>query len=863
VTPDKISHPISDPIAEAPPAVTSDEGSLLEVAVALPVRGTFTYRDPRRAVRVPVGTQVVVPFGPRTVTGFVVGHVIAGPSSGAGAPRAQTLDLEEVVSGQPAFDDEMIALCRWAADYYQAPLGEVLRAALPQGEKANAIRSVRLTEAGRRSLARQPGLLPGEVTPVDRESRVLAALQAAGGTLPLRALARHDARAAAQVARLAAQGLVEVGDQVQERKRPPSATWAVIVAGADRATLPVRAAARRALAGKLAAAPDGIATAALTVPERAQLKSLVTAGIARIERRPLAAAPSDGVSETDVSVDRAAAATAATSLPGATSGGGLVATPAQQAAIETLVPALTQGFATFVLHGVTGSGKTEVYLRVIAEARRAGRGALVLVPEIALTPQLASRFRARFGDDVAVLHSALPPGERLGAWRKLRAGQVGIAVGARSAIFAPVQNLGVLVVDEEHDGSFKQDDGFRYNARDLAVVRAQRAGAVAILGSATPSLETFHNAETGRFRLLALPERATPRPLPQVEIIDLRRHPVGADGLLSPVLAEAVAANLAAREQTILFLNRRGFSTVVLCRACGNVVHCDHCAVAMTYHKNRGRLVCHYCARTSLAPSRCPKCSSPKVERLGMGTERVEALVRERFPDARVARLDRDTADGGPSDGGTKRGLRDVLAGMQNGSIDILIGTQMVTKGHDFAGVTLVGVLLPDQGMHLPDFRATERTFQLLEQVAGRAGRGDRPGRVIVQTYRPENPAIAAVRTHDYHGFVRKELDFRRDADYPPFARMIVLRLDGRDPERVASIAALVATAATAAGGGKIRILGPAEAPIARVRGRTRYQVWLAGRDRPALVAAARAGAAVKLSGDVRIAVDIDPQSVL
>jgi primosomal protein N' (replication factor Y) len=828
--------------------VSEGAGDLLEVAIALPVHGTFTYRDPRGAARVALGTQIVVPFGHRTVTGFVVGH----PARDGGGPRgrALALDVEEVVAGQPAFDGEMIALCRWAADYYQAPLGEVLRAALPQGEKATSIRSVRLTEAGRRALGRQPGLLPGEVAPVDR---LLAALEAAGGTLPLKALARVDARAGAQVARLATQGLVEVGDAVQERKQPPSKTFARIVAGADRGALPARAAARRALADRLAAAGEGIATAALTAAERGHLKALVTAGLACVERRPVTSAGALG----------GEAVLSSSSPAGAAAAGGLIATPAQQAAIATLMTALSQGFATFVLHGVTGSGKTEVYLRIIAEARRSGRGALVLVPEIALTPQLAGRFRARFGDDVAVLHSALPPGERLRAWRKLRAGEVGIALGARSAIFAPVQALGVLVVDEEHDSSFKQDEGFRYNARDLAVVRAQRAGAVAVLGSATPSLETFQNAEAGRFRLITLPERATPRPLPAVEIIDLRRHPVGGDGLLSPVLAEAVAANLAARQQTILFLNRRGFSTVVLCRACGHVVRCDHCAVSMTYHQSRGRLVCHYCARTILVPTRCPDCASPKVERLGMGTEQVESVIRQRFPDARVARLDRDTAEGGPSEGGSKRGLRAILDGMQSGAIDILVGTQMVTKGHDFPGVTLVGVLQPDQGMHLPDFRAAERTFQLLEQVAGRAGRGDRPGRVIIQTYAPEHPAIASVRTHDYQGFVRRELGYRRESDYPPFTRMIVLRLDARDPTAVARDAALVATAAIAAGGGKIRVLGPAEAPIARVRGRTRYQIWLAGRERGALVAAARAGAAIKLGGDVRLAVDVDPQSVL
>jgi primosomal protein N' (replication factor Y) len=896
--------------ADPPPAVVdrrapgpdAARGSLLEVAVALPVRGTFTYRDPRGAQPVPIGTQVVVPFGQRTVTGFVVAHaatVTASVPATAASPGAvgtgaasraraevgnaavAARDIEAVVAGPPAFDDEMIGFCRWAADYYQAPLGEVLRAALPHGEKAIAVRSVRLTEAGRRALHAQPEL-PGGGGGADRLGgfgglettgpsdpgrrpgaaaapsgppglRLLAALAAAGGQLTSKALSRLDARAAAHVGRLCAQGLAEVGDAVQERRPPPAVPFAVAAddRAAARARIPARAPARRALFEKLAAAPQGLPAATLTPAERAHLKALVAAGAARIDRRSRPAAADR---------DRAAAP-----ADRSTGDGPLTATSAQQRAVTALGGALAQGFATFVLHGVTGSGKTEVYLRVIAEARRAGRGALVLVPEIALTPQLAGRFRARFGDDVAVLHSALPPGERLAAWRKLRAGEVGIAVGARSAVFAPVQGLGVVVVDEEHDGSFKQDDGFRYNARDLAVVRAQRAGAVAILGSATPSLESFHNAQLGRFQLIALPERATPRPLPVVEVIDLRRHPAGADGLLSPVLAEAMAANLAAREQTILFLNRRGFSTVVLCRACGQVVHCENCAVSMTYHQSRGRLICHYCARTTPVPARCPNpsCASPQLERLGMGTERVEALVRARFPEARIARLDRDTAGERGAAGGAPRGLGAVLEGMQAGAIDILVGTQMVTKGHDFAGVTLVGVLLPDQGMHLPDFRAAERTFQLIEQVAGRAGRGDRPGRVIIQTYTPEHAAITAVRTHDYAGFVRQELELRREADYPPFSRMIVLRLDGRDQARVAADAAQVAAATRAVGGGKVRVLGPAEAPIARVRGRARYQVWLAGRERSALVAAARAGAAVKLGPDVRLAIDIDPQSVL
>jgi primosomal protein N' (replication factor Y) len=818
--------------------------ALYEVAVTLPLRGTFTYRDPRRgAPSVAVGTQVVVPFGPRTVTGFVVG--VVGHLGPEAEPRPADLkDIEEVVAGAPAFDDAMIGFCRWVADYYYAPLGEVLRAALPQGEKAEAVRALRLTAEGRAALVgRQRSLLGDE----PEGHPVLKALAAAGGELTMRALARALPRGPAQVARLAEQGLVEVGDEVEARRAPPTEAFVVAVAGAGAAQLPARAAVKRALLERVAAAgADGLRAADLEPRARAHLPALAAAGLVRVERRPVARAAAEAV----------AGASAVT------------LTEAQQHAVTTLGAALGAGFRAHVLHGVTGSGKTEVYLRVIALARAAGRGALVLVPEIALTPQLAARFRARFGDDVAVLHSALPPGERLRAWRALRAGQVGIALGARSAVFAPVQDLGVVVVDEEHDSSFKQEEGVRYHGRDLAVVRAQRAGAVAVLGSATPSLETAHNVARGRFVRLPLPHRATQRPLPDVQIVDLRRHPPGPDGLFSAPLAEGIAAALAAREQVILFLNRRGFSTVVLCRACGHVVRCENCSVSMTYHKSRGRLVCHYCARATGVPARCPACQAPKLERLGMGTERVEAVVRERFPDARVARLDRDTA-GARGPGGDEHGLPGVLRRMQAGEIDVLVGTQMVTKGHDFAGVTLVGVLAPDTGLHLPDFRAAERTFQLLEQVAGRAGRGERPGRVVIQTYSPEHEAIAAVRTHDYDGFARAELRARQEAAYPPFARMVALRIDASDGRRAREAAADVTAAVRAAAEGlgeagrSLRVRGPAEAPIPRVRGRSRYQVWLSGPDRAALMAAARGASGIKLGGDARLVVDVDPQSVL
>lgn len=818
-------------------------GRLLEVAVALPVSGTFTYRDPRPDAVVAIGTQVVVPFGARTVTGFVINAGPSGggsdPPSGATGARAAVKEIEAIVPGEPAFDEAMIGFCRWVADYYMAPLGEVLRAALPQGEQASAARVVRLSERGRQTATRGQVSLLGDA-PADP---ILAALERAGGELPLRRLVRLLPEARQRLGRLSELGLIEIGDEVSERRRATAPFALAVAPGPD--GLPSRAAAKRALFGKLAASgSEGIAVASLSPAERGHLRGLLTGGLVRIEDRvrlPMRDEP---------------AAPKIVPSPVTLNG-------AQATAVATLTQALSAGFSSFLLQGVTGSGKTEVYLRVIAEARTAHKGALVLVPEIALTPQLAARFRDRFGEDLAVLHSALPPRERLKAWRRLRAGEVGIALGARSAVFAPVRALGVVVVDEEHDPSFKQEEGVRYHGRDLALVRAQRAGALAILGSATPSLESTHNVSRGRSTRLLLPERATPRPLPAVAIIDLRRSPLGPDRLLSMPLAEALAATLAAREQAILFLNRRGFSTIVLCRACGHVVRCPSCVVSMTYHHGRARLVCHYCGRLTAVPERCPACQAPALERLGTGTERAESVIRERFPDARVARLDRDTAD----ERGPGTGMDAILDRMRAGELDILVGTQMVTKGHDFPGVTLVGVLAPDQAMHLPDFRAAERAFQLLEQVAGRAGRGDRPGRVMIQTYDPDHPAVAAVARHDYEGFAQGELAARREADYPPYARMVAIRLDAQDPVRVREAAGLAAGAARGTvprAGASVTIRGPAEAPLAMLRGRTRWQVWLASHDRPALMAAARAGAAAAgAGGDLRVVVDVDPQSVL
>lgn len=746
---------------------------MIEVAVALPLSDVFTYRDTRRAVPLALGSQVVVPFGRRTVTGFVVGY-----RQGSDVETGREVrEILEVVGTEPALDESVLELCRWAAGYYLAPLGEVLSAALPSGERASASRRLSLTIAGK--LAASDSTPSGlAAMALDVGDRAFLARLKKARTLSLAAIARASAVELRRVNFLVERGFVEISDAIR---------------GAQRM--------RQGAAEKFS--NDNRDTGA-------HLPTL---------------------------------------------------NACQQEAFTSLLAALGRGYATFVLQGITGSGKTEVYLRIIAEARQRGLGALVLVPEIALTPQLAARFRARFGDDVAVLHSGLPPAERMSAWRRLRQGEVKIAVGARSAVFAPVRDLAVVVVDEEHDGSFKQEDGFRYNARDLAVMRASQSRAVAVLGSATPCLETYRNVMLGRFTRLLLPVRANPaaaeRPLPPVEIVDLRVHQLGPDSLLSPPLALAVDQALAAGEQTILFLNRRGFSTFVHCVACGHVLRCTDCAVSLTLHRARGHLLCHYCGRAEPIRDVCPLCKGKSLEGMGSGTERVESQVRQRFPNARVARLDRDTAVSGRGQ------LAAFLDKVHRREIDILIGTQMVTKGHDFGGVTLVGVLQPDQGINLPDFRASERSFQVMEQVAGRAGRGESPGRIIVQTYSPEHPAIQFLLQHDYDGFVRDELARREEAHYPPYARMVVLRLDGPDPTAVREGATVAAACARSLADAAVRVLGPSEAPIARLRGRVRFQVWLSSGDRSKLLAVTRATQRVLLPRGVRLEVDVDPQSVL
>ena len=501
----------------------------------------------------------------------------------------------------------------------------------------------------------------------------------------------------------------------------------------------------------------------------------------------------------------------------------------QAAACDAVVAALhRKTFAPFLLHGVTGSGKTEVYLQTIARAMEIGKNALVLVPEIALTPQLVKRFRRRFTCGIAVLHSGLSTGERYDEWRRIRRGEVRIVIGARSAIFAPLANMGIIVVDEEHEPTYKQSEGFRYNARDLALVRGKRAHAVVILGSATPLLTSIQGAKEGKLTSLELPERVRGLPLPEIAVSDLR----GRKGTtLSGLLLKALGQNLESGGQTLLFLNRRGFATYLVCGDCGHVFRCPNCSVTLTYHRKTERIVCHYCDYSLPAPTACPGCQGGGITFLGQGTERVEEELLERFPEARIARMDRDTTSG-------KGGHARILKGLEEGSTDILVGTQMIAKGHHFPGVTLVGVLAIDSILNFPDFRSGERAFQLLTQVMGRAGRGDNPGQVVVQSLMPEHYAIARALAHDSAGFYAEELLFRQEAGYPPFAHLAALHFSGNLEESVqrgAKEAVALLIRLRRSRGGRVEILGPVAAPLSKIRGRYRWQLLLKCRRRDTL----------------------------
>lgn len=540
-------------------------------------------------------------------------------------------------------------------------------------------------------------------------------------------------------------------------------------------------------------------------------------------------------------------------------------TPEQAEALASIQQELIAppGFRQPVLvHGVTGSGKTELYLRAIAAVREQGKQAICLVPEIALTPQMIGRFRSRFGTAVAVLHSALSAGEKYDEWQRIRRGEVSIVVGARSAIFAPFDHVGLIIIDEEHEHSYKQESPAPcYHAREVAEERARLEGALLVLGSATPALESFYKANSGHYRLVTLPHRVDIRPMPQVTLVDMRDElRSGNRSIFSQSLQVALDQTVAAGEQAILFLNRRGYNTFIMCRSCGEAITCPNCAVAMTYHLGDNHLACHYCDHQARVPRVCPNCGSDKIRHMGAGTERVEEELHKLYPHLRVARMDVDTTR-------HKGAHAQILRAFAERRVDVLVGTQMIAKGLDFPEVTLVGVILADTSLNLPDFRAAERTFQLVTQVAGRAGRGQKPGRVLVQTYQPEHYSLQASRQHDYDTFYAKEIDFRRQLDYPPFSHLIHLVVSGAEEAPVIATAKAVADLLAAARFSG-QVLGPAPAPLARLRGHFRHHLVLKGDDLEQMVREVRsaftaAGGRWRKGKEIRLTVDVGPVSIL
>ncbi|MDE3167076.1 MAG: primosomal protein N' [Acidobacteriota bacterium] len=806
------------------------EGSYLycDVSLPVPLDQPFTYSLPETLRhRVRPGCRLLVPFGPRKLTGVIL-------TCHDDRPEVPTRDALRLLDTAPVLSGELLALGRWIAGYYCAPLGEVLRGMLPLASEIRRGKVWTLTDAGR-DAARQLLL---DSAPDDPVAQVLRMLE----KRPL---------SAAYLAK--ALPLADKAIRALERKR--------FIAAEDVQTErdPLRAPSER-LRVELASKPPS--DLKLAKPER-ELRAFLELHPGSHNLREL-----EGVVKNASPAARSLARKGVVSLKPETaevSAGPVRArhtlNPAQQAAFDAISGAITaRRFQTFLLHGVTGSGKTEVYLSAIETALAQGRGALLLVPEIALTPQMAGQFFARFGNRVAILHSAFTDVERTGQWRRIQSGEASVVVGTRSGVFAPVRDLGLIVVDEEHDGSYKQEETPRYNGRDVAIVRAQGAGACVVLGSATPSLESRYNTEKGKYTLLELPGRIEARPLPAVELIDMRQEflETRKQDTFSRALTEALAARVESGEQTIVMLNRRGFSAFVACRACGERVQCVNCSLTLTYHKRDRRLLCHYCGYAEKVPSACPKCQSDKIYFLGLGSERVEEELHRAFPAARIARLDRDTVTG-------KRQYESILQNFREGDYDILVGTQMIAKGHDIPNVTLVGVVSADIGLGMPDFRAAERTFQLLTQVAGRAGRGALPGTVLVQTINPDHYAVRLAAAQDYAAFYEKELHFRRMMLYPPFSAManVLVRAEKKEAAmRMSGELGMLLTPPPE----KLRIMGPAEAPVPRLKNEYRYQFLVKAASRKALnelLQTVRNYALKQKWGATALVIDVDPLTLM
>lgn len=802
-----------------------------EVAVGLPVSKTFHYSIPEKMrPLLQVGMRVLVPFKGRKVTGFVINLADHLPKG----VEEKLREVEALLDTVPLIDSSMLRFYRWVSDYYLHPLGEVIKTGLPPGLHLKSEQVLSLTRNGMDRLANET------LDPL--QEKVFKELVRCGKVTLKRLLKVFPSDISkSTVLAWRRDGLLNVETGMEEKEVKPKYEK-FIQAVEDQPT--------RRLSEKQSAILEWLKTKGETpYPVLAGRFPLLSKAVQSLQKAGLIS-----ISEREVCRDFSLRSVMKPyPKPKLTSH--------QAAALAEIMGGIRSSrFSPFLIHGVTGSGKTEVYLRAIEEVLNEGREAIVLVPEISLTPQLLSRFKDRFGENLALLHSGLGRGERYDQWRRIWKGEVGIALGARSAIFAPFKKLGMIVVDEEHDPSYKQEDKLKYHARDLAAVRAQQSEATLLLGSATPSLESYYNAEQGKFRLLALPERIEGKPLPQVDVVDMKKE----KGLLSEKTLAALKKGFEEKRQSLLFLNRRGFANFILCPDCGHTFKCPNCNVTLTLHLVDRSLQCHYCDYRVEAPGDCPQCRGHRLQGMGIGTERLEQEIKTLLPEAKVGRMDRDTTL-------RKRSHQQILKGLESGSIDVLVGTQMIVKGHDFPNVTFVGIVSADMSLHFPDFRSSERTFQLLTQVAGRAGRGNVFGTVITQAFDHDHYSILRAKDHDFQGFYQEECEFRKALNYPPFCRLINFRLTGtseRRTEQAAEEMGSLGKSLLKRGYGRgIEILGPSTAPFAKMRGRFRRQMMIKGKSPKLLHQFARELVArmedcIKGKG-VSLDIDVDPVFVL
>ncbi|OGP87527.1 MAG: primosomal protein N' [Deltaproteobacteria bacterium RBG_16_48_10] len=804
---------------------------VVEVAIGLPISRTFHYLIPERMREsIQVGMRVLVPFKGRKVTGVTI-DLADRPPEGL---EEKLREVEDLLDEAPLIDSQMLRFYRWISDYYLYPLGEVIKTGLPPGLHLKSELLLSLTQDGITSF------LQGKSDPLqEKVFREITRCE----RIPLKSILKVFSGEVSRLQVLAwkKKGLLRIDTGIRSKEVKPKFERVIQYQGKE--GVKIRSKKQTELLKWLEErreVPYSELANKFKSPSK-MVQSLRAAGLISIHSREVCRSPSlqpemRPYPKPDL-------------------------TPDQKAILSEISKGISsKRFSPFLIHGITGSGKTEIYLRAIEEVLAQGREAIVLVPEISLTPQLLSRFKDRFGENLALLHSKLGRGERYDQWRKVLRGEVGIAIGARSAIFAPLKKLGIIIVDEEHEPSYKQEEKLKYHARDLAVVRAQQADATLLLGSATPSLESYFNTEKGKFRLLNLPERMEGKSLPHVDVVDMKKE----DGLLSQKVRTALQKNIDAKKQSLLFLNRRGFANFILCPDCGFTFKCPNCSVTLTHHFKDRSLQCHYCDYKIEAPGDCPKCQGYRLRGVGIGTERLEQEIQALFSGIKVERMDRDTTS-------RKRSHQQILKRLEAGRIDILVGTQMIVKGHDFPNVTFVGVISADTSLHFPDFRASERTFQLLTQVAGRAGRGDTIGEVVIQTFNPDHYSILKAKDHDFPGFYKEEIQFREALDYPPFSRLVNFRVVGNSQRRTKAIAeemGQIGLSLLKRGYQKgIDLLGPSTAPFSKMKGKFRWQMLAKGKSYRLLHQFARElgnqlESRIKEKG-VSLDIDVDPVFIL